>query len=75
VEAVELFDTYVRKPLRSADLPERDRAERMVEAFRMLLPVVTELATYHLRRVLLQVAQEHLEADEKTLSAATGSAP
>lgn len=69
VEAVELFDTYVRKPLRSADLPERDRAERMVEAFRMLLPAVTELATYHLRRVLLQVAQEHLEAEEQTLAA------
>ena len=68
VEAVELFDTYVRKPLRTADLPERDRAERMVEAFRMLLPAVTELATYHLRRVLLQVAQEHLEAEEKGLS-------
>ncbi len=72
VEAVELFDTYVRKPLRAADLPEPDRAERMVQAFRMLVPLVTELATYHLRRVLLQVAQEHLEAvgEAETLAAA-----
>jgi DNA-binding transcriptional MerR regulator len=61
LEAVELFDTYVRKPLRGADLPEPERAERMVAAFRTLLPAVTELATYHFRRVLLQVAQEHLE--------------
>jgi len=61
-EAVELFDTYVRQPLRTADLPEDEREKRMVEAFHTLLPVVTELATYHFRRVLLQVAQEHLES-------------
>ena len=60
-EAVELFDTYVRQPLRSAELPESERAARMVTAFQTLLPVVTELATYHFRRVLLQVAQEHFE--------------
>ena len=62
VEAVELFDAYVRQPLRAADLPEPERAQRMVDAFRTLLPAVTELATYHFRRVLLQVAQEHLES-------------
>lgn len=61
-EAVELFDTYVRQPLRTADIPEDEREKRMVEAFQTLLPVVTELATYHFRRVLLQVAQEHLES-------------
>src|SRR5438105_1503890 len=49
-EAVELFDTYVRQPLRTADLSEPERAERMVNAFRVLLPAVTELAGYHLRR-------------------------
>ena len=73
MEAVELFDTYVRKPLRTADLSEPDRAERMVEAFRLLLPAVTELATYHLRRVLLQVAQEHFESVEETLAAVDGT--
>jgi DNA-binding transcriptional MerR regulator len=62
VEAVELFDTYVRQPLRTADLPEPERAQRLADAFRTLLPAVTELATYHFRRVLLQVAQEHLES-------------
>jgi hypothetical protein len=34
----------------------------MVAAFRALLPAVTQLATYHFRRVLLQVAQDHLES-------------
>ncbi|MFN2504038.1 MAG: MerR family transcriptional regulator [Acidimicrobiales bacterium] len=62
MEAVELFDTYVRQPLRATELPERDRAERLVEAFRTLMPAVTDLAAHHFRRVLLQVAQEHFEA-------------
>jgi DNA-binding transcriptional MerR regulator len=61
-QAVELFDTYVRKPLRAADLPEAERAERMVEAFRTLLPAVTGMVAHHFRRILLQVAQEHLES-------------
>lgn len=60
--AVELFDTSVRQPLRTADLPEDERAQRLVEAFRTLLPAVSELVAHHFRRVLLQVAQEHLEA-------------
>jgi DNA-binding transcriptional MerR regulator len=61
-QAVELFDTYVRKPLRAADLPEAERAERMVQAFRTLLPAVTDMVAHHFRRILLQVAQEHLES-------------
>ena len=61
-EAVELFDTWVRKPLRSSDLPEEEKAERMVEAFRLLMPAVSGLVAQHFRRILLQVAQEHLEA-------------
>ena len=61
-EAIELFDIYVRQPLRSAGLPEPDRAERLVDAFRFLMPAVTDLAAHHFRRVLLQVAQEHFES-------------
>jgi DNA-binding transcriptional MerR regulator len=60
--AVELFDEAVRQPLRAADLPEAEKAERLVEAFRLLLPAVSELVEHHFRRVLLQVAQEHLES-------------
>lgn len=61
-QAVDLFDESVRRPLRAADLPEEEKAERLVEAFRVLLPAVSELVAHHFRRVLLQVAQEHLES-------------
>ncbi|MGI9022312.1 MAG: MerR family transcriptional regulator [Acidimicrobiales bacterium] len=60
-QAVELFDTHVRQPLRTADLTEEERAQRMVDAFRVLLPAVTDMVAHHFRRILLQVAQEHLE--------------
>ena len=60
--AVELFDTHIRKPLRDSDLPEAEKAERLVDAFRVLMPEVTALVTDHFRRILLEVAQEHLEA-------------
>ncbi len=60
--AVELFDTHVREPLRASDLPEAEKAQRLVEAFRTLLPAVTSLVAHHFSRVLLQVAQEHLES-------------
>ena len=60
--AVALFDRYVRTPLRASDLPDDEKAERLVEAFRTLLPAVTTLVTHHFRRVLLEVAQEHLES-------------
>jgi DNA-binding transcriptional MerR regulator len=60
--AVAMFDAYVREPLRAADLSDDERAERLVEAFRILLPAVTSLVGHHFERVLLEVAQEHLEA-------------
>ncbi|HVF13018.1 MAG TPA: MerR family transcriptional regulator [Acidimicrobiales bacterium] len=61
-QAVELFDVYVRKPLRAEELDEAAKAERMVETFRTLMPAVSDLVAFHFRRILLQVAQEHLEA-------------
>jgi len=60
--AVELFDDYVRQPLRGSDLDDRAKAERLAESFRVLLPAVSALVEHHFRRVLLQVAQEHLAA-------------
>ena len=60
--AVGLFDRYVRAPLRASDLPDDEKAEQLVEAFRVLLPAVTTLVAHHFRRVLLEVAQEHLES-------------
>lgn len=71
-EAVELFDTWVRRPLRAADLAEDEKAERLVAAFNTLMPAVTALVAHHFRRILLQVAQEHLESvgDRSELDAA-----
>lgn len=60
-DAVRLFDEHVRAPLRAAALPDDERAERLVAAFNSLLPTVTTLVAHHFRRVLLEVAQEHLE--------------
>jgi len=71
-EAVGMFDTWVRKPLRASDLPEDEKAEQLVDAFRTLLPAVAGLVAHHFQRILLQVAQEHLESvgDQSELDAA-----
>ena len=61
-EAVQLFDTHVREPLRDGGDSAAAQAERLVTAFRTLLPAVTTLVAHHFRGVLLEVAQEHLEA-------------
>ena len=37
-QAVALFDEHVRQPLRTSDLPDDEKAEQLVEAFRVLLP-------------------------------------
>jgi DNA-binding transcriptional MerR regulator len=60
-DAVEMFDEHVRRPLLAADgLTDEQRAERLVAAFETLLPTVTALVANHFRRVLLDVAGEHL---------------
>ena len=48
--------------MRTTNLSAEARAQRLVEAFRTLLPTVTTLVEHHFRDVLLEVAQEHLEA-------------
>jgi DNA-binding transcriptional MerR regulator len=59
--AVELFDEHVRKPIRDTASSEDQAADRMVEAFRELLPAVTDLISNHFRRVLLSTAEAHIE--------------
>lgn len=59
--AVELFDEHVRKPIRDSAFSDDSAAEQTVEAFRELLPAVTELVSRHFRRVLLEVAEQHIE--------------
>jgi DNA-binding transcriptional MerR regulator len=61
-QAVAMFDEHIRRPLRSSDRADADKAQELVDAFRVMLPAVTDLVEHHFRRVLLAVAQEHLEA-------------
>lgn len=60
-EAVQMFDEHVRTPIRDSGLSEEEAADRVVAAFRELLPAVTALVSHHFRRVLLAVAEEHIE--------------
>jgi DNA-binding transcriptional MerR regulator len=60
-QAVDLFDEHVRKPIRASGLSDDEAAQRLVEAFRELLPAVTALVSHHFRRMLLAVAEEHIE--------------
>jgi DNA-binding transcriptional MerR regulator len=62
--AVELFDEHVRKPIRDTDPDPEIASRRMVEAFRELLPAVTMLVSDHFRRVLLEVAEDRIEAPD-----------
>jgi DNA-binding transcriptional MerR regulator len=59
--AVDLFDEHVRKPIRDTAPSDAAAAEQMVQAFRELLPAVTELVSHHFRRVLLEVAGKRVE--------------
>lgn len=59
--AVRLFDEHVRTPIRDTASSDEDAAEQLVEAFRSLLAAVTSLVANHFQRVLLEVAQEHIE--------------
>ena len=61
-DAVRMFDEHVREPLRDGALSDEEKAERLVDAFRTLLPTATSLVAQHFRSVLLEVATEHLEA-------------
>lgn len=69
--AVDLFETYVREPIRRSEEAEDERAAKLVEAFRELLPAVTSLVAHHFRRVLLATAEEHIErvGDEAEVAA------
>lgn len=58
--AVELFDAYVREPIRDTAATEEEAAAQLVEAFDALLPAVTDLVATHFRRVLLAAAEGRL---------------
>lgn len=59
--AVAMFDEFVRLPIKAAASDENEAAEKLVAAFRDLLPAVTTMVTHHFRRVLLATAEQHIE--------------
>jgi DNA-binding transcriptional MerR regulator len=59
--AVSLFMTYVREPLLRAGLSQRDEAERMVAALRLMMHAATGLMTYNFQRMVLAAAQQAVE--------------
>lgn len=66
-QAIELFDASVRQPLRDSDKPDDAKATELVDAFRVLLPTVSDLVANHFRRVLLELAQARLDIDADEL--------
>jgi DNA-binding transcriptional MerR regulator len=59
--AVEMFDEYVRGPIRDSASSDEEAAEKLVEAFRKMLPATVALVAHHFRRVLIATAQERIE--------------
>ena len=59
--AVEMFDEYVRGPIRDSASSDEEAATKLVEAFRKMLPATVALAAHHFRRVLLATAQAKIE--------------
>ena len=57
--AVDLFDRHIRQARRGGD---EGAAAELVEAFHALLPATVSLVAHNFRRILLAVAQEHIEA-------------
>jgi DNA-binding transcriptional MerR regulator len=60
--AVALFDEHVRQRVRASAATDEEKAQELVDAFRVLLPSVTALVAHHFRRVLLNTAEEHLQS-------------
>ena len=61
--AVDLFDRHIRQARQArAETDSAGAAADLVEAFQALLPATVTLVAHHFRRILLAVAQEHIEA-------------
>lgn len=80
--AVELFIRFVRDPISGSAASEQEASERLVTAFREMLPATSAIVGHHFRRLLLNAAQARIErdGDEQELAAlrrmrATGAVP
>jgi DNA-binding transcriptional MerR regulator len=59
-ECVKLFLEYVRGPLRSSGLSQKEQAERLVAAARLTLHGVGSLLAYNVQRVFLNLLHQEL---------------
>lgn len=59
-EAVEVFARFVRDSVEASAGSEAEAAERLVEAFRAMLPATGRLVDHHFRRLLLEGARRRL---------------
>lgn len=73
--AVELFDRYVREPVRATSSSDEEAAERLVGAFRSLLPATTALVGHHFERRLLAAAHERIRQLGQAGSDTVGERP
>jgi DNA-binding transcriptional MerR regulator len=62
-QAVDLFVRFVRDPIHASASTEDEAADKLVGAFKRMLPATTTLVASHFERVLLLVAQERLEQE------------
>lgn len=61
--AAQLFMRYGRAPLLDAGLPEKEEADRIVAAFRLMLHATATLMTYNFQRMVLNAVQAEVEKE------------
>jgi DNA-binding transcriptional MerR regulator len=62
-QAVEVFVRFVRDPIQGTAASEQEASERLVTAFREMLPAASTVVANHFRGLLLTSARERIEAD------------
>src|SRR5581483_2383682 len=58
--AVDLFLRYVREPLLTSHLSQKEEASRLVASFRLMLQAVSELMAYNFQRIALETLSKEL---------------
>ena len=62
-DAVELFARFVRDPIQGSAASEQEASERLITAFRTMLPATSAVVAHHFRRLLVERAQARFEHD------------
>lgn len=61
--AVDLFVEYVRDPVHGTATSSDEAADRLVEAFRLMLPATERLVGHHFRQLLVAAARRRAAGD------------